>query len=312
MKSDYIKIYRLLFFILHFVFTNPAVDIIVFSYNRPLQLDAFLRSLYQNATDIGSVVIIYRADSPFDQAYEKLIKKFYPCAFMRQSTSNPRGDFKNLVVTAMNSLSSSHLAFAVDDLIVKDKIDLSYCVEMLEHTQSYGFYLRLGKNIVESYMEKRHTGTPSFTIIRSDILTWKFMFGQGDWRYPNSVDMTIYRKKDIKNILIKLPYNSPNTLEGIWAAQANLTQQGVCFGFSKVVNLPINMVQQDFSNPHMNHATAQQLLDVFNKGFVLNLEPLYKINNSAPHMNYIPNYQSIRFIKSSPLIFHKNKLVADR
>jgi len=32
--------------------------------------------------------------------------------------------------------------------------------------------------------------------------TWRFKDGKGGWGYPNSTDMTIYRKKDVRYFLI--------------------------------------------------------------------------------------------------------------
>jgi hypothetical protein len=130
---------------------KKTVDIIIFSYNRPMQLYALLESIEWYVTWIGEIIVIYRADNAdYGCAYEKVYERFTDVIPYAQGTK-PEQDFKALTQHAFFSSPSDYMMFAVDDIIVKDVIDLSECVQLLEETEAFGFYLRLGKNTTFCY-----------------------------------------------------------------------------------------------------------------------------------------------------------------
>lgn len=272
-------------------------DLVIFSFNRPLQLEACLRSIFKYITGIDKVSIIYRSGKEYERAYEILSKKYNACKFLKQSPTNFRKDFKYLTNKAIFESTSKYILFAVDDIIVKDKINLSYCMYMLEKTNAYGFYLSLGKNIVESYSEKKYSGLPEFKIVKNDVIMWQIKDGKSEWRYANKLDMTLYRKNDLKNAFETINFHDPNSLEGLWALQVDLNKYGICFNESKTVNIPINIVRDfdDWSSYYLDDCkvkdfTASNLLKKFYDGYVIDIEPISKINNSAPHVEYLPSF----------------------
>ena len=126
----------------------------------------------------------------------------------------------------------------------------------------------------------------------TDGLLWKFHTGTGCWGYPNTVDMTIYRKDDIAHDLCSLPYISPNTLEGHWASRARrvMGRYGLCYPVSKIVNLPLNRVQNQCENRHMNFMTPQELLNLFMNGKKIDISTLWHIDNKSAHTEYEPTF----------------------
>ena len=55
--------------------------------------------------------------------------------------------------------------------------------------------------------------SPPYSRSRKILYVVTIKTGTGEWRYPNTVDMTIYRKSDIKDHLINLDYHSPIPLK---------------------------------------------------------------------------------------------------
>jgi hypothetical protein len=55
------------------------------------------------------------------------------------------------------------------------------------------------------------------------------------------------------------------------------------------VNIPMNIVGRT-GNPHMNYLNAEELLLKFNQGLKIDIEPLYKVENHSPHIDYIPEF----------------------
>lgn len=60
-------------------------DLIIFSYNRPMQLYALLESIQQHITGLNTTTILYRADTDYEQAYQEVIKAFDRSTFIKQA-----------------------------------------------------------------------------------------------------------------------------------------------------------------------------------------------------------------------------------
>ncbi len=280
--------------------TDKAVDLLVFSFNRPLQLYAFLESVERYIEGLSTITVLYRASSnDFQEGYEQVRQRFAQVNFVRQENDNPHANFKQHVLNSLEESPSPYILFGVDDVIVKDSVSLKECVGLMEDTHANGFFLRMGKNITNHYLADvsltHDTNVPLYNEILSGVCAWQFRNGKHEWAYPNTVDMTIYRKKDIKPVLVSLSFTTPNTLEGQWYGSSDFTNVGLCFAESKIVNLPLNVVQEEkHNNMLLNRTTynldVHDLLNKFNQGLKIDIEPLHSMENSAPHMDYLPNF----------------------
>jgi len=266
-------------------------DLIVYSFDRPMQLYAFLESAYHYMSGIAEVTVIYRASSPaYDASYE-IVRQAFPSVHYLQQSATPLRDFKPLTVEAVFESPSRYVLFAVDDIIVKDYIACDQDIRLLEEHRAYGFYYRLGKHLSYCYTMNASQAVPPLQEVAPDVYAWQFNQGQHDWGYPNTVDMTLYRKKDIESFFKNGNYNTPNTLEGSWAGQAGAIKRrtGLCYGASKIVNLPLNRVQHDYPNRHME-LSAQELQTLFEQGLKIDIQPLFHVANISAHMEYTPTF----------------------
>ncbi len=267
-------------------------DLIIFSYDRPLQLYALLESL-SYITHINSINIIYRTSNERYQAAFDAVASYFPSTqFLHQQSID---DFKLLTLHAIETSSSDYVIFAVDDNIVKDTVDLNECITWLEQAHAYGFYLKLGTHLDYCYTENSSQAVPPYNHLNESILSWEFELGEKDWHYPNTVDMTLYRKKDLINIFKSLEYTNPNLLEGKWAAWWVLhkapSPRGLFYENSKILNIPLNKVQTiNPFNRDMNLYTPQELLEKFQAGYKIDITPLYHLKNKAVHTEYEPTF----------------------
>lgn len=272
--------------------SSNKVDLVVFSYNRPMQLYAFLESAGQHLHGIDTATVIYRADYEYQAGYEIVKEKFDYVQFLCQQ--NPPQDFRGLFQeAAFGSKKAKYILFAVDDIVVKDYVDLNYCANLIEQEQVYAFILRLGCNINHCYMLNLPTPVPSACLVAPNIYKYKFSDGQGDWAYPNTLDMALYRKSDVKATIFNLEWNYPNECEGRWAARANLNQQGLFFEESKVVNLPLNLVNNSRDggqNRCSFYYSARELLDQFLAGYKIDIKPISKMQHNTPHVDSYVNF----------------------
>jgi len=275
---------------------QPQADLVAFSYNRPLQLYAYLESLQRYVHGISSIQIICRADSEeFKKAYDEVQESFPHVHFIYQG-DDPHATFKPLLLEALfHRATSDYFMFGVDDLVVTDFVDVSECIKALEQEKGYGFYLRLGKNITECYTVNQRFTLPVLVPVSERVFTWHFSEGKGDWSLPISTDMTIYRKDTMKDALYQIPYDTPNSLETNWAKHPRSSIRGLCFTESKVFGLPLNVVQEDPTQRSMSFLLPEDLLEEFNLGFKMDIEELSaRVNNGpvnkAPHMEHVPTF----------------------
>ena len=266
--------------------SHDLVSLVIFSYNRPAQLYAFLESVKKYVSGLGAVSVLYRTDSGrYQDAYEKVKKSFPGIAWYHQK--NPPHDFKPLLLSILDSMSSEYVLFAVDDNIVKDSVDLSMCVRYLQTTNAYAFFLRLGENITYSYAERLLNPVPAHVDLNNEICAWQFYQGRFDWAYPNNVDMTVYRVVDVLPAFRNLLYQNPYTLEGSWASIGyDRRKLGLFFKTSKIVNVPVNVVSTSWANRYMHSYTVEELLEKFENNQKLDIAPLYQVRNTAAHMEH--------------------------
>jgi hypothetical protein len=268
---------------------DMRVDLVIFSYDRPLQLYALLESVQEYFQGINETHVIFRTSNQnFDDGYQ-IVKKKFPWVVFNKQSSNPHEDFKPLVLKAVYTKTSMsrYIMFAVDDIIVKDYANLEKCTKAIEKWGAWGFFLALGKNINYTYTIDMQSLAPATgKNIGKKLFLWKFSDGKGHWCYPNSVDMTIYSKEEIRNFLETETYIHPNSLESQWAARwADLEKRGICFSFSKTVNLPLNMVAS-FQNRCAHSYSTNDLLLKLHQGFKINIADFFKMSNPSAHIEH--------------------------
>jgi len=265
-----------------------SVDLVVFSYNRPMQLYALLESSEKYFTGLNQLHVIYRSGSAsFDEGYQVVKQRFPRVKYHKQSTT-PTADFKSLVLSCVygQKTSAPYVLFAVDDIIVTDKVDLRVCTKAIEQYKAWGFYLRMGKNIKECYSLNQSTPCPKGRNRVGKFFQWSYRDGQGDWRYPNSVDMTVYRKSRIESFLRTGDYIHPPTLEARWAevGDKKLYRKGISFLTSKMINIPLNSLGP-YNNRHMHSFTPEELQEKFKSGKKIDISRYYRMRNRAPHVD---------------------------
>lgn len=261
-------------------------DILVFSCDRPLQLYACLESIQRYVTSFANLTVLYRSSNEaFDDGYEKVKDAFPAVRFVTQSGN----DFKPKLEKILFNSPSEYILFGADDLIAKDFVDLKVCMEQMEKTGAYGFYLRFGKHIHHSYLSDQPQSLPPSHPLSGGIYAWDIEMGEADWGFAPSLDMTLFKKEEIKKVITDKKYKNPHGLELCWLEEVPEKAIGLYFERSKLVNIPMNTVGPG-GKPHMNYLNAEELLVKFNQGLKIDIEPLYKVENGSPHLDYIPEF----------------------
>lgn len=242
-------------------------DLLIFSSDSPLQLYACLESIQRYITGFEDLTVLYRASNDsFVDAYEKIKDAFPIARFTLQSADDFKSGLKKIVFHS----PSEYILFGSDDLIVKDFVDLKLCMDQMEKTGAYGFYLRFGRHI-------HSLPLPPSQPLSNGIYAWEIEMGEADWGSAPSLEMTLFKKQEIQKILSQSKYKNQNDLKTSWSKEVPEKAVGLYFERSKLVNIS-------------NDLNTEELLAKFNQGLKIDIEPLYKVENGSPCLDYIPEF----------------------
>lgn len=252
---------------------TKRTDIIVFSSDRPIQLYACLESIQRYISGFEQISVLYQAsDSLILSAYEKLKDTFPTIRFTLQEE-----DFKAKFEKTVFQSPSEYLLLAVDNLIVKDFVDLKLCMDQMEKTGAYGFYLHFGRHIQYSHLTNQPQPLPASQPLGGGIYAWNIEMGESDWAAAPSLDMTLYKKGELKKAITQLKYKTPNDWLLSWDKAVPERPIGLYFERSKAVNIPSSL-------------NREELLVKFNQGLKIDIDPLYKVENGSPYLDYVPEF----------------------
>lgn len=257
---------------------------IIFSKNRPLQLDLCLTSAKKNWLN-NDFVILYTCDPEYNEAYDILKNEHNDCTFVRQDSFS-----MSLSTCFKLRQNAKYIGFLTDDNIVFEKCftKLDQLDEVFVSQEIACLSLRLGVNIIER--DGRAEPLPKFSKFGNHLI-WNRMcyLAQSYWNYPLSVDGHIFRSSFIKwmweSYLLYENISGPNRLEVLMQRFFfDIGQFQICENHSKVVNSPNNRVQEEVKNWYGDsyYYNAKDLLSLYMKGNRIQLENLdFKIK--CPH-----------------------------
>lgn len=259
-------------------------DLVVFSYDRPMQLFAFLESFEKHVIGCRQIGVLCRISNKYYQKGYQIVAKRFPYVHFKVQPQTQ--DFKPLLLDlafGAKGEKANFLLFAVDDIVVTDKIDLNEGVEKLKETGAYGLYYRLGKNITYCYMQKKEQKVPPLEDVGGGYFSWSMSDIGTDWGYPNTLDFTLYRKRDIQKRIERAQFTNPNELEGHWSTQKN--RKAICMEKSKTVNLCINTVGDFQGRVNKGLYSSSSMNKRFLKGKKIDIQPFWQAKYISVHVN---------------------------
>jgi hypothetical protein len=227
------------------------IDALVFSRDRPMQLDACLRSMYRHLP-LGQVIALtYATTSDYREGYDRLAADT-PARIWDQDS------FRLDALSALASLEPLVLCQCDDSITFGDALDPEAAFE----DDVISLSIRLGRNTVYCHPRDLHHGLPEFEE-RPPFLVWDWhdapdgdLFAwqgrEGDFGYPYSLDGNIHRRDSLLEWLDKATFTNPNTMEGCIVhaigQRRDMPPLLACYPESIQVGLPINVVNQTHGN----------------------------------------------------------------
>jgi hypothetical protein len=197
----------------------------------------------------------------------------------------PETNFQKQTLDLVFGTESDKTMFLVDDILFINKFSLQDNeIKMLEHDMILATSLRLYSGTTYCYAENKTVKVPSFT----KKCVWDWTKEQGDWGYPMSVDGNIYRTNFLKTFIEKLTFSNPNQFE----ASMDMNKiSGVypkykcCYVNSpKLVNIPANIVQEQYKNRFNKHISAEEMNKMFLNGKVIDTKHYQGIIRNSCHI----------------------------
>jgi hypothetical protein len=268
--------------------SNNKVVAVVFSKNRPLQLDLALNSLYLNCEDVENldINVIYKADIGFQYAYNILMGDHSDVNFIKES------NFKGNVLHCLyNKADDALVLWLVDDTVITNKFNINKIAHLLrKNKNALGFSLRLGYNTKYCYSLNINQEVPKmFKASKDDIIAYCWPGCDGDFGYALEVSQSMYRINDLWDILSKFEYNGPNQLEQVLFENLRFFVHMpimLCFETSVAFSNPLNKVQSVAMGNRANNNkrySVENLLNLYEKGVRIDPNEFYGFVSESAH-----------------------------
>lgn len=220
-----------------------SVTTIIFSRDRPAQLDLCLRSIEQHASQtLAPILVLHKpSDLDYGDGYATCIREHPEACFEIET------DFRADTLSLLD-VAEEHVTFVMDDDVFYRPLDgLEPDPETLLGNAPglLCVSLRLGENTTYCYPHDRPQGLPRF-IEDEDALVWDWRAGDADFGYPGSLDGHVFRTADVHAMVADAGFDNPNTLEDalVRGCAHLLAPRMACYRESRLVGVPVNRVAQ--------------------------------------------------------------------
>lgn len=288
---------------------SKIISNIVFTKNRPLQLDGYLDSLHRHMSgEQVQTYIIYKVDQ-FDEQYSEVFARFSDCIVVREK------DFHDDFMDVFEKIDTEYMLFGTDDVVYYDSVGLAFICETFDRFSSeiFGFTLKFGPDSLKDTSDSPIEVEASQNLFK---VNWR-QAKDRDARYPFEVNSTIYKTALVRKILSHVAKERPllkklfardsarvkflsrivsvkNFLAAIDTFRDPNTLEGYCYRWCKThkrefpsylyfqklcaSTLQINIVNTSVPNPvyGTDAHTVNTLNEKFKKGYRLDIETIEK------------------------------------
>ena len=265
---------------------------IVVSKDRALQLYSLLVSYHELVSNPAPLAVIYTASTiGHANAYEEvktLILKFNKdIVFIKEFDG-----FKNTLIKTLDAVQAKNIFFLVDDIVFIRYVDLAFA--RIVDTSRYVLSLRHSPYLTRSYTANRRQMPPQLSEFKDVPGMLEFhWFEQGcEWSDPWSVDGQVLSTAEVRIITKISNFSAPNSYESALKSFNTLCvkRYGLCYLESKILNLPINRVQNECENLS-GSVSPEYLLNQWNNGMMLDTTSLLTHIPVSPHEEHLITFK---------------------
>jgi len=272
------------------------VSVIIFSFNRAMQLALLLESICQyDVNKFLNINILYTySTGSYQEAYTKLQSRYPQFNWIEETSVSSlqfsgsfdffywhniywwlknkklrkkKNNFKSAIMQTLLRSKDEFTMFLTDDSLFYREIQISQSQlqKLRKSPLVYSFSLRHGAH-QDGGLYDELSDTIQWNVNRNDFST--------DWGYPFSIDGHIYEKNVIQQIIQQILFNNPNTMEGNIACfikEKRYFLQIIAMKNSCLVGFELNQVQTVVANHHLG-ISQEELNRYFLDGYSLQIE----------------------------------------
>jgi hypothetical protein len=277
--------------------------VVIFSKDRPAQLDLLLRSWSEQAAEWPqfAVSVLYKSTAPeYDRGYG-IVRRTFPTVFFQPEDDSRT--FKHHVLALIEREERELFHFLADELVFirSYTTDDEPFQKLRTRPDIAAVSLRISPRIDFAQPINLRTPPPP---LRDHVWTWRSrplwleritrVFGihsaRGDWRLQINVDGNVLRYPQLRAHFRTLPeIRGLNHLETVFVENPLPQRHLVCYPESRLINLALNRVDPHSTYPFAGHTAAE-----FNRRFLsgerLSYASLVGLNHNACHIVVEPEW----------------------
>ena len=243
---------------------------IIFSKDRPMQLYALLDSYFRYVYNPIPITVIYSNKNKSQKdAYSDVIK-YFKKSQTKIDFINETKSFKEVFLQKLSKIREEKILFLVDDIIFIKPVDFNNFKKI--NTKTHILSLRHSPFLRKSFPTNTYHSPPSFKKCRfcDALLEFDWFESGGEWSDPWSLDGQLLNTSEVLLISNASNFKAPNSFEIALKAFNDIVigRKGLCFNESKILNLPMNRVQNEVNNISSN-ISVDFLLDKWNQGYCI-------------------------------------------
>lgn len=249
------------------------INVIIFSKDRPAQLDLLLRSMKLNwSLAMFNITIIYRHTNKLAcEGYIKVLSANSAPVWIGQDGS---------LLDALKAgciFRHPHTMFLVDDDVIVGAFPIGVHFDRFEvELDCLCLSLRLHPKITYDYVRDDKVDYPGKP-------TWKWRLHNPPFGYPWSLDGHIYRTPLVLDRLSKVSSLTPNRLEGDLGAYKVAESLMAASPWPVVVGIPWNKVQTELPNKSEG-PSANEMNEKFLSGYRLSYHAVKNAKHNSVHI----------------------------
>jgi hypothetical protein len=293
-----------------------SIAAVIFSKDRPAQLELLLRSLSEQVAEWRqfAISVLYKSSEPeFDTGYD-IVKKAFPSVFFQPEDATRT--FKGHVQTLIEREEREFFHFLVDDLVCIRGYSTSDTPFQLLRTRPDIAAVALRMSPLINFSQPLNLRTPP-PPHRDNVWTWapnslwmeriRRLFGvhpaTGDWRLQMNADGNVVRYPEFLTHFKAVPeIRGLNVLEGVLLEHPMPAPCLTCYPESRLINLALNRVDPYSHYPFGGHS-AREFNQRYLTGGRLSYEKLVGLQHNACHIVVDPEW-----CVQMPLTAHRQQL----
>lgn len=253
------------------------IDLLIFSKDRPSQLEFLLRSIQLNTSENWNIGVLVKTTNKYKNGYDVTRSLFPEVKFIEESHFR-----ENMIEFFKNGFYTNACIICDDCVFYRKTPALDLDIEL-----GYVFSQRMGLN---SKIQNPHNGQP-LVVLNNYVESDKYIFWNphdynnlSNWGYPFANDGNIYNRKQFLDLIQRFEWHNSNQLEGGLQQFRNEIVMMICRKTSSLICTLWNNVSTMTQIGHINF-TCEYMNEMFLSGKRLSLDMFKEIDVIGAHQN---------------------------